>query len=45
MFKAFLDITNPEGIDERNGRSWGDVANNVSKIPELKSDKEGRKAW
>ena len=45
MFKAFLDITNPEGIDERDQRAWGDVADNVTKIPELKSDKEGRKAW
>ena len=45
MLKAFLDIKNLENIDERDGRSRGDVANNVSKIPELKSDKEGRKAW
>ena len=45
MLKVLLDITNPENMDERDGRSWRDVANNVSKIPELKSDKEGRKAW
>ena len=45
MLKTFLDITNPETMDERDGRSWGDVANNTIKIAELQSDKDGRKAW
>ena len=35
---------NVQGL-ERDQRAWGDVADNVTKIPELKADNDGRKAW
>ena len=34
---------NVQGL-ERDQRAWGDVADNVTKIPELKADNDGRKA-
>ena len=45
MFEAFLTMTNPTTMDDRDGSSWANVANNVTQIKELKFDNDGRRAW
>ena len=45
MLETFLEITNTETMEERNGRSWAAVANNKEQLGELKFDTAGRKAW
>ena len=45
MFEAFLTMTNPTTMDDRDGSSWANVANNVTQIKELKIDNDGRRAW
>ena len=35
MGETFLEITNPERMDERSARSWAEVANNKEQLMSL----------
>ena len=45
MFEAFLAMTNPTTMDDRDASTWANVANNVTQVKELKFDNNGRRAW
>ena len=45
MFATFLTITDPATMDDRDATVWGNVANEVTKVNELKFNEAGRRAW
>ena len=45
MLETFLDLTDPNKINDRDRGPWTNVANNKSQINELPLNPEGRRAW
>ena len=45
MLETFLDLTDPNKINDRDRDPWTNVANNKSQINELPLNQEGRRAW
>ena len=45
MLEAFLAMTDPTKMDDRDATAWSNVANNVSQVKDLKLDNVGRRAW
>ena len=45
MLEAFLRMTDPTKIDDRDATAWKNVANNASQVKDLKLDNTGCRAW
>ena len=45
MLETFLDLTDPNKINDRDRDPWSNVANDKTKIKELPLNQEGRRAW
>ena len=45
MLEAFLRMTDPTKMDDRDRDAWKNVANNASQVKDLKLDQTGRRAW